>query len=117
MVRGRKKKPLTEGYSQELVNRIEECEIVINELDNSMVWKIVQKDLLQQKQMIDDNWQDLVDPDKLQKARELKFATMHVLSLKDKYSEEFKCKQKELQTYQNLETNIPKDYDLETRRE
>ena len=120
MPRGRPKKvkiPLKNDDTQELLNRIEECEIVVNELDDSMVWKIVQKDLFFQKQMLDDNWQEIQEGEKLQKARELKFATLHILRLKDKYQEELESKRKELALYQNIKEEIPKDYDMESKTE
>ncbi len=118
--RGRPKKVskvIPDDYQQQLINRIGECEIVISELDNTGVWKIVQKDLQEQRQMLDDNWQEITEPDKLQKARELKHATVHILRLKDSYKEELEAKKKELATYQNVKEEIPKDYDLETRIE
>lgn len=105
--------PLTKDYESELVQRIGECENVVNELDNSYIWKVIQKDLEVQRKMLDDNWQEIIEPDKLQKARELKFATLHILNLKEKYKEELEAKKKELKTYQNVAEEIPKDYDLE----
>lgn len=115
-MRGRPRKvkiPLTKDYQSELIQRIGECENVVNELDNSSIWQIVQKDLELQRKILDNNWQEITEPDKLQKARELKFATLHILNLKEKYQEELEAKKKELETYQNVDTNIPKDYDLE----
>ena len=116
MARKRKSKsiPLQNDELQEIINRIAECETVINEIDNSGLWKIVIKDMEEQRRMLDDNWQEITDSEKLQKARELKFATMHILTLKLKYEEELKAKQKELEQLQNLETEVIKDYDTET---
>lgn len=116
-MKGRPRKvkiPLTKDYESELVRRIGECENVVNELDNSGIWRIIQADLQVQRKMLDDNWQEITEPDKLQKARELKFATLHILNLKEKYQEELEAKKKELATYQNVAEEIPKDYDLET---
>jgi hypothetical protein len=64
--------------------------------------------------MLDDNWQEIVEPDKLQKARELKFATMHILNLKSKYKEELVNIQEELRKAGNIDKEIPKDYDVES---
>ena len=99
------------------INRIGECETVINELDSSHLWAIVQNDLEIQKQNLDDNWQNITDPERLQKARELKFATMHILSLKKKYQEELDQLKNDLTVYQNPDKIIPKDYDMETKTE
>jgi hypothetical protein len=114
MRRGRPKKvkiPVSSTYESDLIGRINDCEIVVNELDNSAVWKIVQNDLQLQRQMLDDNWQEIHEAEKLQKARELKFATLHILKLKESYKEELEAKKKELNTLQNQDTIITKDYD------
>ena len=107
--------PLPQIDDEESVHmrRLEECERVINELDNLTVWKIVCKDLEVQRQMLDDNWQEINEPEKLQKARELKFATLHILNLKQKYQEELESIQKLLGLMKNTENEVIKDYDLE----
>ena len=107
--------PLPQLDDEESVHmrRLEECERVINELDNLTVWKIVCKDLEVQRQMLDDNWQEIHEPLKLQKARELKFATLHILNLKQKYQEELESIQKLLGLMKNTENEVIKDYDLE----
>ena len=107
--------PLPQLDDEESVHmrRLEECERVINELDNLTVWKIVCKDLEVQRQMLDDNWQEINEPEKLQKARELKFATLHILNLKQKYQEELESIQKLLGLMKNTENEVIKDYDLE----
>ena len=101
----------------QLVDRISECQRVVDELDGSAVWNILNKDLEVQRRLLDDNWQDITDPLRLQKARELKFATLHILSLKNKYADELKDRQKELKQEQSLDKEILKDYDLETQIE
>jgi len=50
------RKPLDDPES-ELVLRITDCERVVNELDISPVWGIVQADLQYQRQNLDDRWQ------------------------------------------------------------
>ena len=96
-----------------LLARLEECELVINELENSPVWKIVCADLEIQRNMLDNNWQEILEPEKLQKARELKHATLHVLTLKDKYAEELQSVQEDLRLTKSTKTEMPKDYDME----
>ena len=96
-----------------LLARLEECELVINELENSPVWKIVCADLEIQRKMLDNNWQEILEPEKLQKARELKHATLHVLNMNDKYKEELKNIQEELRLTKSTKTEMPKDYDME----
>jgi len=106
-----------QDYTEMLSRRIDECETVISEIDNSGLWKIVLRDMEEQKKMLDDSWQDITDPLKIQKARELKFATLHIVNLRDKYEEEMKSKQKELAQLQNYKNEITKDYDNETKLE
>ena len=102
-----------ESVIEDTINRINECQIVLDEIEKSQVWRILLSDLDKQKQQIDDNWQDL-SGEKLEKARIIKFATNHILSLKDMYSEELKQRKGELKLYQNTEESIIKDYDNET---
>ena len=104
---------VNDNYEGKLIERLGQCETVIHELEVSTVWSIVQSDLEEQRQMLDDNWQEIVEPDKLQKARELKHATMHILRLKDKYQEEMNQIKKELNLIANPDKEIPKDYDTE----
>lgn len=114
MARPRRKskvRAVPKEYEDGVINRINECQVVIGDLDNSPVWRIVKKDLEEQRQMLDDNWQEIVEVDKLQKARELKMATLHILNLKTKYEDELRARQKELKDIQSTDTNIIKDYD------
>ena len=112
MPRPRKKRVVSNSAIEETVDRISECESVVNELDNSPTWRILIKDITAQKQQIDDNWQELTG-EKLERARVLKFATNHILTLKDSYAEELKQRKSELKTYQRPEEAIIKDYDTE----
>ena len=98
---------------QDLINRMTNCEAVVRELETSNVWKIVQADMERQRQMLDNNWQEIAEPEKLQKARELKMATMHILMLKDKYQEELIHCSNELDKIRNKTTKVRKDYDPE----
>lgn len=112
MPRPRKKKVTSNSAIDETLNRIAECEMVVNELDNSPTWNILLKDITAQKQSLDDNWQELTG-EKLEKARVLKFATNHILTLKHSYAEELKARKEEVKAYQNPEKITIKDYDTE----
>ena len=124
MPRGRPKKkkvkkklpeiPLENTKESELIQRITECQQVIGEIGSSPLWTIVVKDLDAQRRMLDDNWQGIVEPVKLQEARILKFATMHILNLKQKYQEELGQLTVDLEAMQNTKKAIIKDYDTET---
>ena len=97
----------------ELVGRIEECTTVIRDIDGSPAWKVIIKDMEEQKSYWDDNWQDIVDEEKLKVARIIKLATVHVLRLKEKYQSDLKASQERLAKIRNPETVIDKDYDTE----
>lgn len=114
----RKKTPIKvkSDVIDEVILRIDECQRVLEELENSATWKILIKDIQLQKQQIDDNWQDMTE-EKLEKARILKFAAKHILNLKDSYLEELKQRQEELKVYQNPQENIIKDYDTDSKME
>ena len=107
-----KAKVVTKEQIEDVIQRIQECEIVVDELESSPTWKILITDIELQKQQLDDNWQTMTD-EQLDKARPLKFSAMHILTLKDAYAEELKQRRTELKTYQNQETEMIKDYDTE----
>lgn len=98
----------------ELVDKIKECNTVIRDIDNSPVWKIVVKDMNLQKKYLDDNWQNIFDEEKLQRARELKMSVMHILNIKEKYSSDLKTARERLELIKNPQNEIDKDYDGET---
>lgn len=104
--------PLDDPES-DLIKRISDCSRVVDELESSPVWKIVQDDLEYQRQQIDDRWQEIVDPQKIQEVRVLKMATMHILNLKHKYKEELDALETELDKLRNTDKEIIKDYDTE----
>lgn len=101
----------------ELVSRIAECNSVLTHLDSCEAWKVIYKDLLEQKQILDDHWQDINEEHKLQKARELKFAYMHLINLREKYTNDLESAKRELRISQNQDNEIIRDYDTETTYE
>ena len=105
--------PLKGDYEQNLIDRISECEAVVTDLEKSTVWRVIYNDLKYTSQMLDDNWQEIYDEQKLKEARILKLANNHILKLKDKYEEELNANKKELDKYRNKTEEIPKDYDSE----
>lgn len=70
-----------------------------------------------EREKLDNTWQEIIDPVKLQEARVLKFAIMHILQLRNKYQEELDSQKEELRKLQSVETEMIKDYDLETKVE
>lgn len=113
MPRRKKKQQENSAHIDAVMRRIDECGRVINHIDSCEAWKIIARDLSEQKQQIDDNWQEITDEKRLQKARELKLAYIHLLSIKDRYAEDLKAAQKELRALENKESIIYKDFDTE----
>ena len=97
----------------ELVERISECNTVIRDIDNSPAWKVIVKDMIRQKDYLDDNWQNINEEKKVKEARILKLAVVHVLTLKKKYQGDLKSASKRLDIIRNPETVVDKDYDTE----
>jgi hypothetical protein len=118
MARPRKKPPVLKNYAKDLqdtyVHRIDECQRVLEHLINCPAWEVIQRDLNQQKQFIDDNWQNLAEGDgKLKELRITKLAYMHLLQLTDKYTMDLENARRELDKLQNTDKKVVKDYDGE----
>ena len=91
----------------EIIKRIKECEMVVDKLDNSDVWKVVINDAVQWSSQLDNMWQDVMDEDKLKQMRVLKLAYKHIMDLPTKYREQLAALQEGLKR----ENEIEKDYD------
>jgi hypothetical protein len=95
-----------------LVNRMNECNMVLGELSKSQVWQIVLNDARGMIKMLDDNWQNLIpSTEKFQEARVIKIACKQLADLPSKYLEEVTMIQDKLKEIQNPETIIEKDND------
>lgn len=108
---------MEDNYREQLIRRIAECEEVVGELETSKAWQVLTADLELQRGQLDANWQNLIDPEKLQRARELKHAVSHVLLLKNSYKTELEERKRELHLHDNPEEEITRDYDSETNIE
>ena len=115
MVKPRKKKQVVKGdFQDECVKRITECQSVLEHLATCPAWEVIQRDLLRDKQYIDDNWQNIPEGDaKLKELRITKLAYMHLVNLTQKYALDLENAQKELHKLQNSKTGVNKDYDGE----
>jgi hypothetical protein len=100
-----------------LLRRIDECNELLSHLDNCTAWKIIVKDLEEQRKMIDDNWHMTTDEKKVQEFRITKFAIMHLLNIRNKYTEDLKQAHAQLKSYGSQDKAIIKDYDTETIHE
>jgi guanylate kinase len=95
-----------------LVQRMNECNMVLGELSKSEVWKIVLNDARGMIKMLDDNWQNLLpNTDKFQEARVIKIACKQISDLPGKYLEELTMIQDKLKEIQNPDKIVEKDND------
>lgn len=99
---------------EELVHRMEECNMVLNELSKSAVWQIVVRDARELIRQLDNSWQDMPTDDlKFREARVVKMACKHICDLPSKYIKELEGLEKAISDIQNVETVVQKDNDNE----
>lgn len=102
---------------EKVEQKISECKTVINDLEATKAWKVILKDMREQKERLDSNWQDVYDEKKLLALRALKNATNHVLRLKQRYKDDLETALQELHMIDNPDQFVQKDYDMETKLE
>lgn len=105
------------NFEEQIIQRISECQLVADKLNNDPAWKIIIKDLDNTLKDIDCRWQNITDETILQKARTMKVAVMHLMDTKKNYEDELKAAQDELKKIQNPAEIVQKDYDLEGVRD
>lgn len=96
-----------------LFKRMEDCQLVIDHLKSCPAWIIIKDDLTMNKQWVDDNWQDITDDIKLQRARELKLAYNHLINIEKKYYEDLENITNQIKLITSTDKEIIKDYDTE----
>lgn len=117
MAKPRKKAPAVNNYAKDAqdtyVQRINECQSVLDHLETCPAWEVITRDLNRDRQFIDDNWQNLAEGDaKLKELRITKLAYMHLLNLTEKYTLDLSSSKAELDKLQNTKSKIIKDYDV-----
>ena len=98
---------------EQLVQRVSDCSMVVDRLDSDPVWKVVIADASGWVSRLDSSWQDIRYAEKLNQARVLKTAYMHIANLPMKYKEDLDRATQELNTRKNVDNEIIKDYDTE----
>ena len=103
-------------HRDEILKRIHDCETVLKDLENSMMWKILSSDMNIQRELLDSKWHLIrsSDKDKIDEMRVHKLAISHVLALPEIYKTHLENAQKALNEIDNIDSEIPKDYDLES---
>lgn len=95
-----------------LVIRMRECNMVLGELGQSEVWKIVLNDSRDLIKALDDKWHDMQpDSKEFKEARIIKMACKHISDLPEKYLKELEQIQEELTKRQNTDVIVSKDVD------
>jgi len=113
-----RKKKVNSGQEQQgaedaLFRRMEECQLVIDHLRACPAWVVIKNDLTINKQWVDDNWQEITDDVKLQRARELKLAYNHLINIESKYHEDLENINNQIKSVTSTHKEIIKDYDTE----
>ena len=98
---------------EQLVQRVSDCSMVVDRLDADPVWGVVITDARHWVARLDANWQDIRDTEKLNQARVLKTAYLHISNLPQKYKEDLDRATQELNARKNVDTEIIKDFDTE----
>ncbi len=101
----------------ELVKRADECKEVVDNLEQTRAWQVIQADLLAEEEVLNNSWHNIYDEKKLKAARVLKNAIRHILDLKQKYAQERDQLLKEIEETDNPDKYIQRDYDTETNYE
>jgi hypothetical protein len=103
-----------EEYRNQLIARMDRCQEVITNIGSNPAWKVLLEDLGEQRTRLDDSWQEIIDEKKMETARVIKMAIMHVANLPLQYANELEQLKRELQTLDNPDKEIQRDYDAET---
>lgn len=106
------------GLSEdEVVQRISDCQMVVERLASDPVWKLVIEDARKWVERLDSNWQEIEDEKQRNYARVLKFAYLHVRELPNKYKADLENAKMALDSKRSTATKIQRDYDQETNLE
>ena len=101
----------------ELVQRVSDCQTVIDNLEKNPIWFTVINDANEWVARLDSNWQDIKDPEQLNAARVLKSAYMHIVNLPAKYKADLETCRNELDKRNNDTETVVRDYDTESNYE
>lgn len=95
-----------------MVQRMSECTMVLGELSNSSMWKIVLDDAREMIKRLDDHWQDIPpESPEFRESRIVKMASKHISDLPSRYLQELTVLQEKLKEMQSPDKIIEKDSD------
>lgn len=95
---------------QEIVNH---SQYIIDGLQGNTAWEEVLKDFQQERQRLDDNWQYVSDPAKMNEWRVTKMAVMKIINMLADYEQDKLRALAEIQALKNPDKEIIRDYDNE----
>lgn len=103
------------GHRDEVLEKILKCKTVINHLKDNPGWEVIINDLKLAKKRADDTWHLVpkAQSDKLDELRAGKLGIEYLLNLYSIYESDLKVAEKEIDTIDNPETKVAKDFDLE----
>ncbi len=95
-----------------LMQRMNECNLVLGELSKSEMWKIILNDSREMIKQLDNTWQDM-NPETAQfkESRVIKMACKHISDLPGKYLHELTTLQDKIREMQSPDKVIEKDSD------
>ena len=100
----------TSPKSKDLQDIINRCQSVVDSLENSGGWSIVLDDFEEQRNRLDDTWQNVSDEKAWFEYRITKLAVMKVLNLVDDYKSDMKLALDQKYKQDNPDKVIQKDY-------
>lgn len=92
---------------QDVINR---CQLIIDGLENNGAWLAVLEDFNEQRQRLDDTWQNVSDDKAWYEYRITKLAVMKVLNLVEDYKSDMKVALEEKFKLDNPDKIIQRDY-------
>lgn len=99
---------------ERLIQRMGECQVVVNDIERSQAWNILLTDIKAMIAMLDSKWHEIPDNDpKLREMKNLKTALRQIYSFPSLYLQELEKLQSELKKIQNPDAEIQKDADNE----
>lgn len=95
--------------NDQIVQRINECEIVLADMETSNLWRIVEKDCRLWIDEIDSRWQT-AKGEQLEQLRLFKLAYIHLLEIKERYTQDLAEAKKALREITD-DNVVVKDFD------
>jgi len=100
-----------EEIRQELQDKVSRCNMILRELENNQGFRAMLEDFNKTRMNIDNNWQFIFEPDKLQEMRVTKMAVMSILNMLESYEHDKNTAAAKLVELDNEDKIISGDFD------